>query len=339
MNRKELIRNLRNIEEEIIYELNRLGFNSIYDKEKNRNTNFMFGIINDRFNQGFYDYKTKTIKEKINLKNSDSIIRILDNDHLSYRISALTNIKFKLKRLKNNYISDKKELICDYAYYEGINQRKTFIENEGIKPFTSLKKLSPNDSLKLYIYNKYSLLDNYTKEELLDGIISISKILMNMLPEKYSFNKAYGNALGELNKGMYGLNSARIKDNFRNNNIKIPKDNILYLMNEEHLKYRLISLHIINNYSNMYNKDEYDLFIDKCKLTGILSKELFIEQNNEKPYYNLFNINKSSTKISKNALKGQYKLQNSSSKMVCYEQSSLFDPPKKRVKDLQIDKE
>ncbi len=341
MDRKELIRKLRSLEEEIMTELNFLGFQTIYDKEKNRKTNFLLGTINDRFNKGFYDYKTSTIKEKLSLKNTDSLIRTLDNNHLNYRICAFSKIKSKLRTLRHNYTSDKKELIADIAYYEGVNLRKTFIEQEGIKPLTSLKKTNPKDALKLFIYNKYKLLDNCSKEELLEGILSMSKTLMEKLPNKFSYNKTYGKAIGELTKGMYGFNSGTIKDNLRGNGITIPKDNILYLMNEEHLKYRLIALHIINNYSNMYTKDEYDLFIDKCRLVGTLSKDLFIEKVGEKPYYNLFNINKksSTTKISKNALKSNFKLQETSSPLVVASQTSLFNPPRQRVKDLQLEKE
>lgn len=336
MERKELVRRLRALEEEIMNELNSLGFKTIFDKEKARKTNVLLGMLNDRYNKGFYDFKTKTIKEKIGLKSYDSIIRFLDNTHLLYRISSLIVIKNKLNQIKNSYTSDKKELILDIAYYEGVNRRKSFIEEYGITPLTSLKKSNPKDALKLYIYDKFMKLNNYTKEELINGILDMSKNLQEKLPQHFSYNKAYGKALGELTRGMYGLTSKEIKDNYRKNNVKIPNDNILYLMNEEHLKYRLIGLYIINNYSNMYNKNEFDLFIDKCKLVGLVSRDLFMEQQKEKPYYNLFNLNKNNhnVKVSPNALKGKYQLKEMSSSLIAEEQISLFQLSRTRIKDM-----
>lgn len=336
MKRKELIRNLRVLEEEIMNLLNSLGFKTVYDKDKNRKSNSLLGMINDRFNKGFYDYKTKTIKEKLGIKPYDSLMRYFTTFHLEYRISSYIKIKNKLEEIKNNYVSDKKELILDIAYYEGINNRKKFVSEYGVTPFTSLKKSNPKDALKLYIYDKYNKLDKYSKDELLSGVLDISKVLREKLPKHFSFDKAYGKALGEFTKGMYGLTSKEIKDSYRKNNVKIPNDNILYLMDEEHLKYRLIALYIINNYSNMYNKNEYDMFIDKCKLIGLISKELFKEQHKESPYYNLFNLSKNNhnVKVSKNVLQGNYKLDKESPFIVIEEQTSLFSTSRKRVKDI-----
>lgn len=334
MRREELIRELRMIEDNIMNELNSLGFKTVYDKDKNRKTNSLMGSINDRFNKGFYGYTTKTIKEKLEINSYDSLIRHLSNKHLEYRIDSFNKIKNKLSEIKNNYVSDKKELILDIAYYEGVNNKKNFTGEYGITPFTSLKKDNPKDALKLYIYDKYNKLDNCSKEDLINGILDISFKLREKLPKHFSYDKAYGKAIGELTSGMYGLTSKEIKDSYRKNNIKIPGDNILYLMNEEHLKYRIICLYIINNYSNMYNKNEYDLFINKCKLIGNISKELFMEFNGERPYYNLFKLSKSikNVKISKNVTKENYKLSRESS-VVFGEQISLFDVQVRRIKD------
>ncbi len=339
--KREILNLIKQVEDKIVLELEKLGLKSKYERNKNRvqKSNPTMAIITDELNRGFYGYTTKTIKEKLSYYNK-SLYTLMDVTHLRYRLHALEEIYYHIVHPNFDRFSEVKEQLSEFSYLTGKKYKDLFKQQNKYIPYTHLTKINPVNTIKTIFMdrtNRFKEDKSIDENNIREQVLSLSKLLQEELPKHFKENKAYGQAIGTLTLSFYGLTSKELIDVFRRYEIKISNSNVIYLMDKKHLEYRFISLLLIKKYMEIHKPNEYDSFIEKCDMIGYISKMMFRETHGKIPYQDLLEINKRkilNLKASENIKKGSYTLEEISPRMigepVQYEQLSMF--PKERHK-------
>lgn len=137
------------------------------------------------------------------------------------------------------------------------------------------------------------------KEKLMNNITLYRMFLFaqNVKYTKENVNeiyKLYGTVIGLLFKNFYGFNSGEMKTILKQVNIKVPGNNIIYIMDENHLKYNLSMLQSMNNYMDNNPETSIEEIIKVATSISTTAQEDFCNTNKEGelPYNNLVFINK-----------------------------------------------
>ena len=144
------------------------------------------------------------------------------------------------------------------------------------------------------------------KEKLMNNVSLYRKYLAKQTDISYSIEEAdklYGTIIGLLFKNFYGCNSTTLKANLkRNHNVKIPENNIIYIMNTTHLNYYLLMLQSINKFLDKNPDTSIENIIKITTTISTVAQDHFYEENDNTkgvmPFNHLVSVAKSEMKKS-----------------------------------------
>lgn len=254
------------------------------------NNHPLMSLIIDSYYKGFYDNKTKEIKQKLKVKNkyynSDSLTNVMTTIHLEYYLEALKDLTKYLNEL--SYMeNEQEEVLIGKMYYIAKSKREKFKKETKNIPITNLLKNNSLTVLYVMIEEKLSTFDESVTEERLKELIKIeSQTLQETLPKKFMDKKAYGTIIGNLNNGFYHLKNYEIEAYLREKDIHY-KGNLTELINKEQLKYRYLSLLYIKTYAKRYNYEDFDHFSIRALEIGSILREIYVKNTSKDPLFEL----------------------------------------------------
>ncbi len=130
--------------------------------------------------------------------------------------------------------------------------------------------------------NIRQILKEFTDKEINLGILSVS--------EQDNAKRLYSNVIAKLNETFYEMNITDMKDYIRKNNIQIPNNDIINLMDNNHLYYYKSILN--KYYKSISNAKSLNLNFCMSLANDIGTKaySYFINKNNETPLENYMKI-------------------------------------------------
>ena len=208
--------------------------------------------LKSSFNAGFLGMNSSELRDKYLLTNDYPIYNLVPEDMLNYYLDFLNDLKTIIKKHK---ITNEKAV--SYMTEELVNLGKEY-------------------------KNKYQ------KE---NKITQISHQLNNFLPKYYNKKTAYGNTIGCINGSFYGMDQKDILERFKANNVK-GINNVVTVMDKEHLIYRYVTLYYSYMYKDKYNGNDFQSYINKISEISYLLKINFREKYEISPYHHLLNLAK-----------------------------------------------
>lgn len=201
-------------------------------------------------------------------------------------------------------IKDQKGVIetVNSSYAKALDLKKETIESLKSK---NEKPYYLNEEFKKSTINKieefYNSLENYSFEELLE----FEKEYNTKLKENsvvFGQEKARGQIIGSLNRGMYDKTREEIVKELKQKNAKVSNDSrLIEYLSPNLLKYRIIALRMTNAYCDKFlkrnlsnseiflNSDDYEEMRTRTKNLGVIIKEIYESKFHITPHDEIIN--------------------------------------------------
>ena len=288
MTREELKKGIRYNEGEILKRLDSLGifsYEDYFDGEK-RLSNKEFGKCVSYFYKGFFDNYYGDLVKKITYNKRYSIENYMNNKFLEYKLVWSEELR---KYLEKNFLADREDLqgFKNYSKNIGAFLRKEYVNEMGRTPIRDFVYLNSMDYLMDSLKGKVDKLMDSDENILRFNTFKYRDFLIRELPKKFNEKEAYGRLVGALNETFYGWKNDDIMDSLRMNKVKVKDKNLIDLMNKDHLVYRFVAFDFMKKYLNKYDGLECDDFHKKVLSLGDVLKDIFKENYNRTPLYDL----------------------------------------------------
>lgn len=246
--------------------------------------------LKSSFNAGFLGMNSSELRDKYLLTNDYPIYNLVPEDMLNYYLDFLNDLKTIIKKHK---ITNEKAV--SYMTEELVNLGKEYKnkyqKENHITPVTVIKKFNDNKYFNKLLQDKLEKFSTYDEDFLRFKIKEISHQLNNFLPKYYNKKTAYGNTIGCINGSFYGMDQKDILERFKANNVK-GVNNVVTVMDKEHLIYRYVTLYYSYMYKDKYNGNDFQSYINKISEISYLLKINFREKYEISPYHHLLNLAK-----------------------------------------------
>jgi hypothetical protein len=322
MNRASVTMEINEVESLLMDYLDERGyftsFNTLNGKVIPYNK-FLEGLKSS-FNTGFLGLSSKELRDRYYLTNDYSIYNLIPEDMLGYYLDFLNDLKIVIKRHK--IVNEKAvSFLNEELVNLGKEYKKKHQKENKVTPITVLKKFNDNKYFNRLLQDKLERFSAYDEDFLRFKIKEISHQLNDFLPKYYSEKTAYGNTIGCINGSFYGAHQKEILERFKANNVK-GVNNVVTVMDKEHLIYRYVTLYYSYLYKDKYNGNDFQSYINKVSEISYLLKTNFREKYEISPYHHLLNLAKKYEEDKHT----KYKLSKSEEKItVLSGQLSMFD--------------